>query len=104
MITKGKYSNYMSCGLAHEMVACFYNFCVTNLPYMGIWVYFSIWLCPYCSKLRSHVSCFPTLDSAMGKTLLSTKTVEYQIVTSEQVVLTCHNLVLNRFGTQQFFF
>ena len=28
VIIKGKYLNYMSCGLAHEMVACFYNFCV----------------------------------------------------------------------------
>ena len=41
MITKGKYLNYMSCGLAHEMVACFSTFVLwrkklqKNLPQLG---------------------------------------------------------------------
>ena len=41
MIRKGTYLNYMGCGLAHGMVACFYNFCSMEkmqkiLPHMGI--------------------------------------------------------------------
>ena len=40
MITKVNYLNNMSCGLAHEMVTCFYNFCLMemrekNLPHVG---------------------------------------------------------------------
>ena len=65
MITKGTYLNYMSCGLAHELVACFYNFCgmEKNAKELATNGYNFQYSCFHsvANVTSQVVTCFPTL-------------------------------------------
>ena len=82
VVTKWKYLNYISCGLAHESVACFCNVCVTekkNKKPCHIRGQFSRWLHHYYNKFDVTSQVFPNpvvfLKVNMGSVFLKANMV-----------------------------
>ena len=60
MVPKLKYLNYISCGLAHDMVACFNNLCLKNLTTYGYSFQYGCTLT--VTIMTSQITRFPALN------------------------------------------